>query len=143
MTSIPDAVDNEITWCCNHADHGGGAPPVYSIPLRPNTKVWDFGCFHLTDADRRALVSGTVPAHLRPEYGPLTAWGLSGRFRALAEDLVEFKGRGHPGLLEALRILQEAECTALGCAGPYPLVDEAPQPRDAAATDMGFVDQVR
>ena len=141
MTS--DAVDDEITWCCADAEHGEGAPPIYSIRRRPNVELGDFGCRHLTDADRRALVSGTVPEHLQPEFGPLTAWGLSGRFRALAEDLVEFKGRNHPRLAEALRALQDAECTALGLAGPYPVVNERDPSGGAATTDAGFADELR
>lgn len=116
---------------------------MYTIQCGPDIEPWDFGCRHLTDADRQALLSGTVPEHLRPEFGPMTAWGLSGRFRALAADIVEFRGRSHRGLAEVLRALQDAECTALGFAGAYPVIDEEDQAAEASAADVGFADKVR
>ncbi|MFD9190353.1 hypothetical protein ACFWCA_19245 [Streptomyces phaeochromogenes] len=103
-------------------------------------KPQGIGCCHLTIGDRLALVSGTVPEHLQPEYGPMTAWGLSGRFRVLAEDLVEFVGRDHPRLVKSLEALAEAECAALGFTGPYPVLHEEDRAGDDAVTaNAGFV----
>ena len=141
MTSIPTPND-EVTWCCPHAEHGKGAPPIYSMAWNPGMSPRGFGCLHLTIGDRLALVSGTVPEHLQPEYGPMTAWGLSGRFRALSEGLVEFMGRGHPRLPQVLESLQNAEGDALGFAGPYPVIDEEDQSGDeSAAAEAGFVNE--
>ncbi|MFZ3562872.1 hypothetical protein ACOKM5_43855 [Streptomyces sp. BH097] len=69
MTSLPDdTVTTEVTWCCNHAEHGTGAPPLYGLQLERPPQEPDFGCRHLTNTDRQALLNGTVPDHLWPEY---------------------------------------------------------------------------
>jgi hypothetical protein len=123
MTTDSTKPNDQITWCCTHKQHGEGPPAVYSISPSAGTAKGAFGCLHLTNEDRRALARGTVPEHLRLEYESLTAWEISGRFRSLAELIVEFKGADHPDLPGALEVLQNAEAAAIGWVAEYPALD--------------------
>lgn len=141
MTTASTKPNDQVTWCCSHKQHGEGPPAVYTISPSSGTVRGAFGCRHLTNEDRRALASGAVPRHLRFKYESLTAWEISGRFRALAELIVELKGAGHPGLPGALNLLQDAELAAIGVAAEYSVLDFPYQAGDeAAAPGGGFVD---